>query len=340
MNIARIFGISMAILFLYFVPNVLGETGKSEIQTKFEKAKEAFKAKNLEKAGELVLFVLMKKPSNFEFRFLFGQILFEKGDLLSAKENFEIVRNLPFFLGENKQKHESINKKIDEMQDFFDAAGEKELQTYWKNQSTKEPFELATTLFKAFRLAPKLMKKYPDELKKTINVYESILEGSFEGDNWKPSAPMMQLAFLYSQTREKRKAVEIYRNTIGNARDPNEESVIAYKHDNLSSVVGHLYSPEAYTLKTVRRITGNLYPKDFFDTILGSDCWDKISEEDRKKVFKIIDDATQEFNDESTLDECDIMKEKIKTRILEKQKRGELPGYEQRKNKLKMEDSQ
>lgn len=149
----------MVILSIFSAFSVMGATGKPESRTKYEQAEEAYKAKYLNMAGELILEALRKEPNNAEYRFLLGLILFENGDLLGAKENFDIVTQTRFssFKGDgNIQKLISFKKKVSEMQAFFEAEGKKKLEKYQNNQNAKDPLELATTLFQAFKLAPKL----------------------------------------------------------------------------------------------------------------------------------------------------------------------------------------
>ncbi len=294
-----------------------------------KQAEEAFKAQDLEKAATLMQQALTKEPDNAVFRYIFARILFAKKDYMAAKENFEIVsRSRP-----SKEKGDEYNnklknykKKIKELQAEFNTEGEKKFTVYLKNQDSKERLKLAVTLFQAFRLNPSLKYKNFEELKTATDIYEKALESSFKGKDWQ-KAPMLQLAYLYESANKKDKAAEVYMRALDYVQDPNEEYVITHKFDYLNR------SNKEKLLDTIE--AGDFSQRDLED-LIGSGS-KKLSEEEKAKVDTMISDARAKLENATTDEEREQVLEEIKAEIIEKQKRGEFPGSEKLKEKLKKE---
>jgi len=309
--------------------NVCGGPLNPEAENTFKQAEAAFKAKDLDKAIELLIETLKKEPDNANYRYILGRVYYEKGEFIKARDCFDIVtRSRP-----SAEKGQDYNtklkankKKIKDLQEGFNAEGKKKMDAYLANQGVKEKIKLAVTLYQAFKLSPSLIYKNFDSLKAAIETYEKALESSFKGGEWQKE-PMLQLAFLYEITNKKDKAAEVYMRTLDYVQDPNEEFVITHKFDYLNR------SNKEKLLDTIE--SGQFTQKDLED-MMGSGT-QKLSEEDRKKVDDMIADARSKLENATTEEEREAVLEEIKASIIEKQKRGELPGSEKLKEKLKKE---
>ena len=63
----------------------------------------------------------------------------------------------------------------------------------------------------------------------------------------------------------------------------------------------------------------------------------KVNSEDRKKIDDMITDARSKLENASSEEERESVLEEIKASIIEKQKKGELPGQDKLNEKLKKE---
>lgn len=295
----------------------------------FKQAEEAFKAQDFEKASTLMQQALTKEPDNAVFRYIYAKILFTKKDYMAAKENFEIVaRSRPSKEKGNEynDKLKNYKKKIKDLQGEFNTEGEKKFTVYLKNQDSKERLKIAGTLFQAFRLNPSLKYKNFEELKTATDIYEKALEASFKGKDWQKT-PMLQLAYLYESANKKDKAAEVYMRALDYVQDPNEEYVITHKFDYLNR------SNKEKLLDTIE--AGDFSQRDLED-LIGSGS-KKLSDEEKTKVDGLITDARSKLENATTDEEREQVLEEIKAEIIEKQKRGELPGSDKLKEKLKKE---
>ena len=322
--------LTFCVLLIVIVPILLfAAASNPEAEGFFKQAEDAYKAKDLDKALGLLTEALKKEPDNAVFRFIYGRVMFEKGDLLGARENFDIVlRSRP--TSEKNQdynlKLKNFKKKVKEMQDAFNVEGEKKLSIYQKNQASGEKIKLAVTVFQAFKLSPKLIYKNFDDLKKAVEIYEGALESSFKGGEWQ-KAPMLQLAFLYEISNKKDKAAEVYMRTLDYVADPNEEFIITHKFDYLNR------SNKEKLLDTIE--SGQFTQKDLAE-MMGSGT-EKLTDDDKKKVEDMITEAREKLENATTEEERESVLEDIKASIIEKQKKGELPGSDKLKEKLKKE---
>jgi tetratricopeptide (TPR) repeat protein len=306
-----------------------GAASNPEAEEAYKKAEAAYKAKELDKASVLLLEALKKEPDNAVFRFIFARVLFEKGDYLAAKENFEIVsRSRPSSEkgAEYNSKLKTFKKKVKEMQETFNGEGTKKLTVYHQNQSSKEKIKLGVTIYQAFKLSPNLIYKNYDEVKNAVEIYEKALQSSFSGGEWL-KGPMLQLAYLYEISNKKDKAAEVYMRTLDYVEDPNEEFVITHKFDYLNR------SNKEKLLDTIE--SGQFTQKDL-EEMMGSDSA-KVTDEDKKKIEDMISDARERLENAESEEERESVLEEIKASIIEKQKRGELPGSDKLKEKLKKE---
>lgn len=312
------------------VPIVLWAAASNpEAEGLYKQAEEAFKAKDLEKASTTLLEALKKEPDNAVYRFVYARVLMDKNDLLSAKENFDIVgRSRPS--SEKGQdyntKLKAYKKKLKDMQENFNKEGANKVEVYNKNQDSKEKLKLAVTLFQAFKLSPHLIYKHYEDLKKATEIYEKALESSFKGGEWQ-KGPMLQLAFLYEISNKKDKAAEVYMRTLDYVQDPNEEFVITHKFDYLNR------SNKEKLLDTIE--AGQFTQKDL-EEMMGSGS-QKLNDDEKKKVEDMITEAREKLENATTEEERESVLEEIKASIIEKQKKGELPGSEKLKEKLKKE---
>ncbi|MBF0548228.1 MAG: hypothetical protein HQM08_27575 [Candidatus Riflebacteria bacterium] len=326
MRIGKILVISLVFLLaVTYISNAKGTNPEAAGLTK--QAEEAYKAKDLEKASQLMLEAIKKEPDNAVFRFIYGKILTDLKDYLQAKENFEIVsRSRPSTEkgDEYNQKLKTYKKKIKDLQDEFNQKGEEKFNVYLKNQDSKQRLKLAVTLFQAFKLNPSLRYKNYDELKNATKIYEEALDTSLKGKEWNKE-PMLQLAFLYESSNLKDKAAEVYMRALDYIKDPNEEFIITHKFDYLNR------SSKEKLLDTIE--AGEFSQKDL-EELIGSQT-EKLNTEEKAKVDTMISDARAKLENAATQEEREEVLEEIKSSILEKQKKGELPGQEKLNEKLK-----
>ncbi len=308
---------------------VFGAASVPEAEAFYKQAEEAFKAKDFDKASTFLIDALKKEPDNACFRYILGRVYYEKGDLLKSKDCFDIVaRSRPSSDKgqEYNTKLKAFKKKIKELQEGFTKEGEKKISVFLQNQAIKEKIKLAVTLCQALKLAPLLIYKNFDHLKAAVEIYEKELEPCFKGGEWKKD-PMLQLAFLYEISNKKDKAAEVYMRTLDYVQDPNEEFVITHKFDYLNR------SNKEKLLDTIEQ--GQFSQKDL-EEMIGSSSG-KVSEDDKKKVEDMITDARSKLENATSEEEREQVLEDIKASIIEKQKRGELPGNEKLKEKLAKE---
>lgn len=138
---------------------------------------------------------------------------------------------------------------------------------------------------------------------------------------------MLQLAFLYETSNKKDKAAEVYMRALDYVGDPNEEFVITHKFDYLNR------SNKEKLLDTIE--AGDFGQKDLED-LMGSST-QKVTAEDKKKIEDMIGEARSKLENATTQEDREQVLEDIKASILEKQKRGELPGQDKLSEKLKKE---
>jgi len=295
----------------------------------YQKAEEAFKNKDFENACNTMFETLKKEPDNAIYRYIYAKMLFQKKDFLTSKENFDIVsRSRPSKEkdADYNEKLKNFKKKIKELQEAFNQEGESKFSVYLKNQDSPEKIKLAVTLYQAFRLNPPLRYKNYDELKKATEIYEQALQKSFAGQEWQ-KVPMLQVAFLYEIANKKDKAAEVYMRALDYVGDPNEEFVITHKFDYLNR------SNKEKLLDTIE--AGYFSQKDL-EELMGSGS-EKITQEEKQKVEDMIAEARSKLENATSEEEREQVLEEIKASIIEKQKKGELPGQGKLEEKLKKE---
>lgn len=318
-----------ASLFLPSVEILNAAAINAEAEAFFKKAESAFVGKNLDSAQTNLVEALKIEPDNAFYRYILGQVQFRKDDFLEAKNNLEIVsrsRPSPDKGDDYNKKLKDSKKKIKDLQDRFNSAGQKKFEVYQKNKDSNQKLKLAVTLFQAFRLNPPLRYKNFKLLEEIILIYEDALKKSFDGSDWQKE-PMLQLAFLYEIANKKDKAAEVYMRALDYVENPNEEFVITHKFDYLNR------SNKEKLLDTIE--AGDFTRQDL-EELIGSGS-QKVSEEDKKKIEDIITDARSKLEDATSDEERESVLEEIKATIIEKQKRGELPGQEELKKKLEKE---
>ena len=138
---------------------------------------------------------------------------------------------------------------------------------------------------------------------------------------------MLQLAFLYEIANKKDKAAEVYMRALDYIQDPNEEFVITHKFDYLNR------SNKEKLLDTIE--AGDFSRKDI-EELIGSEK-DSVSEEDQKKIEGMISEAQEKLQNASSQEEREQVLDEIKNSLLEKSKRGELPGNDKLKERLEKE---
>jgi len=295
----------------------------------FKKAESAFVGKNLDEAETGLIEALKLEPDNAVFRYILGQVQFMKENHLESKNNLEIVsrsRPSPDKGEEYNTKLKGYKKRIKDLQEKFNAAGQARFEIYQKNKDSNQKLKLAVTVFQAFRLNPPLRYRNFKLLEEIIEIYESALQKSFDGSEWQKE-PMLQLAFLYEIANKKDKAAEVYMRALDYVENPNEEFVITHKFDYLNR------SNKEKLLDTIE--AGDFTRQDL-EELIGSGS-QKVSEEDKQKIEDIITDARSKLENASTDEERESVLEEIKATIIEKQKRGELPGQDELKKKLEKE---
>lgn len=294
-----------------------------------KKAESAFVGKNMDSAQTNLVEALKIEPDNAFYRYILGQVQFRKDDFLEAKNNLEIVsrsRPSPDKGDDYNKKLKDSKKKIKDLQEKFNSAGQEKFDVYQKNKDSNQKLKLAVTLFQAFRLNPPLRYKNFKLLEEIIQIYEDALKKSFDGSDWQKE-PMLQLAFLYEIANKKDKAAEVYMRALDYVENPNEEFVITHKFDYLNR------SNKEKLLDTIE--AGDFTRQDL-EELIGSGS-QKVSEEDKKKIEDIITDARSKLEDATSDEERESVLEEIKATIIEKQKRGELPGQDELKKKLEKE---
>ncbi len=300
-----------------------------EAQEFYKKAEAAFVAKDLNTAETNLVEALKLEPDNAVYRYILGQVQFMKENYLEAKNNLEIVsrsRPSPDKGDDYNTKLKGYKKKIKDLQEKFNSAGVAKFDVYQQNKDSGQKLKLAVTIFQAFKLNPPLRYKNFKLLEEIMATYEEALKKSFDGTDWQKD-PMLQLAFLYEIANKKDKAAEVYMRALDYVENPNEEFVITHKFDYLNR------SNKEKLLDTIE--AGDFTRQDL-EELIGSGS-QKVTEEDKKKIEDIISDARSKLEDATTDEERESVLEEIKATIIEKQKRGELPGQEELKKKLEKE---
>ncbi len=300
-----------------------------EAQEFYKKAEAAFVAKDLNTAETNLIEALKLEPDNAVYRYILGQVQFMKENYLEAKNNLEIVsrsRPSPDKGDDYNAKLKGYKKKIKDLQEKFNSAGVAKFDIYQQNKDSGQKLKLAVTIFQAFKLNPPLRYKNFKLLEEVMATYEEALKKSFDGTDWQKD-PMLQLAFLYEIANKKDKAAEVYMRALDYVENPNEEFVITHKFDYLNR------SNKEKLLDTIE--AGDFTRQDL-EELIGSGS-QKVTEEDKKKIEDIISDARSKLEDATTDEERESVLEEIKATIIEKQKRGELPGQEELKKKLEKE---
>ena len=300
-----------------------------EAEAFFKKAESAFVGKNLDEAETNLTEALKLEPDNAVFRYILGQVQFMKENHLESKNNLEIVsrsRPSPDKGEDYNTKLKNYKKKIKDLQEKFNISGQSKFDVYQKNKDNAQKLKLAVTVFQAFRLNPPLRYRNFKLLEEIITIYEGALQKSFDGSEWQKE-PMLQLAFLYEIANKKDKAAEVYMRALDYVENPNEEFVITHKFDYLNR------SNKEKLLDTIE--AGDFTRQDL-EELIGSGS-QKVSEEDKQKIEDIITDAREKLENASSDEDRESVLEEIKATIIEKQKRGELPGQDELKKKLEKE---
>ncbi len=295
----------------------------------YKKAEAAFKGKDLSGAEKDLIEALKLEPDNAIYRYILAQVQFMQNNFIESKNNMEIVshsRPSQEKGAEYNNKLKNFKSKIKDLQSKFNAAGDSRFSVYQKNINSPQKLKLAVTAYQAFRLNPPLRYKNLKVLEEITGIYEDNLQKSFDGTEWQKE-PMLQLAFLYEIANKKDKAAEVYMRALDYIQDPNEEFVITHKFDYLNR------SNKEKLLDTIE--AGDFSRQDI-EELIGTDT-DKVSEEDKKKIEGMIDDAQAKLQNASSQEEREQVLEEIKNSILEKQKAGELPGQDKLKERLEKE---
>lgn len=295
----------------------------------YKKAETAFMGKDLATAESNLMEALKLEPDNAIYRYILAQVQFMQNNFLESKNNMEIVshsRPSQEKGNEYNDKLKGYKKKIKGLQEKFNSAGSSKFEVYQKNINSPQKLKLAVTVYQAFRLNPPLRYKNFKLLEEITGIYEENLKKSFDGSEWQKE-PMLQLAFLYEIANKKDKAAEVYMRALDYVQDPNEEFVITHKFDYLNR------SNKEKLLDTIE--AGDFSRKDI-EELIGEET-SEVSEEDKKKIEGMIDDARSQLEDASTQEDREAVLEKIKNQILDKQKKGELPGQDKLKEKLEKE---
>lgn len=326
---SKSFAVLLSILLVFVGSDLLASAINADADVFFKKAEAAFVAKDMDTAESNLYSALKLEPDNAFFRYILGQVQFKKDDFIEAKGNLEIVsrsRPSPDKGDDYNKKLKGAKKKIKDLQDSFNKSGQSRFEVYKKNMDSAQKLKLAVTVYQAFRLNPPLRYKNFKILEEVIQIYEDALKKSFDESNWQKE-PMLQLAFLYEIANKKDKAAEVYMRALDYVEDPNEEFVITHKFDYLNR------SNKEKLLDTIE--AGDFTRQDL-EELIGSGS-QKVTEEDKKKIEDIITDARSKLEDATTDEERESVLEDIKATIIEKQKRGELPGQEELKKKLEKE---
>ena len=295
----------------------------------YKKAEEAFKGRDLATAEKDLIEALKLEPDNAIYRFILAQVQFMQNNFLESKNNMEIVshsRPDQDKGGDYNERLKNYKKKIKELKVKFDAAGQSRFEMYDKNKNSPQKLKLAVTAYQAFRLNPPLRYKNLKVLEEITNIYEQNLQKSFDGSEWQKE-PMLQLAFLYEIANKKDKAAEVYMRALDYIQDPNEEFVITHKFDYLNR------SNKEKLLDTIE--AGDFSRQDI-EELIGSEA-KEVNEEDKKKIESMLDDAQAKLENAGSDEEREKVLDDIKKSILEKQKKGELPGQDKLKERLEKE---
>lgn len=295
----------------------------------YKKAEAAFVGKNLTTAEQNLVEALKLEPDNAVYRYILAQVQFMQNNFIESKNNMEIVshsRPSQDKGDEYNNKLKNYKKKIKSLQEKFNAAGDSRFSSYKKNINSPQKLKLAVTAYQAFRLNPPLRYKNLKVLEEITGIYEENLKKSFDGLEWQKE-PMLQLAFLYEIANKKDKAAEVYMRALDYVQDPNEEFVITHKFDYLNR------SNKEKLLDTIE--AGDFSRKDI-EELIGEES-KNVSEDDKKRIEGMIDDAQAKLQDAKTQEEREKVLDDIKNSILEKQKKGELPGQDKLKERLEKE---
>lgn len=295
----------------------------------YKEAENAFKSKDLKTAETKLVEALKLEPDNAVYRYILAQVQFMQNNFLESKNNMEIVshsRPSQEKGDEYNDKLKNYKKKIKNLQEKFNSAGSSRFESYQKNINSPQKLKLAVTAYQAFRLNPPLRYQNFKTLEEITGIYEENLQKSFDGSEWQKE-PMLQLAFLYEIANKKDKAAEVYMRALDYVEDPNEEFIITHKFDYLNR------SNKEKLLDTIE--AGDFTRKDI-EELIGSEAGE-ISEDDKKKYEGMIDDAQERLQNAATQEEREQVLEEIKNSLLEKQKKGELPGQDKLKEKLEKE---
>lgn len=318
-----------ALLFSVILSVSYGSAINPEAAEFYKKAEAAFVGKDLSTAESNLVEALKLEPDNANYRYILAQVQFMRNNFLESKNNMEIVshsRQSKEKGDEYNEKLKNYKKKIKNLQEKFNAAGASRFESYKKNINSPQKLKLAVTAYQAFRLNPPLRYQNYKILEEITGIYEENLQTSFDGSEWQKE-PMLQLAFLYEIANKKDKAAEVYMRALDYVEDPNEEFVITHKFDYLNR------SNKEKLLDTIE--AGDFTRKDIED-LIGSEAGE-INEEDKKKYEDMIDDAQAKLQNASTQEEREQVLEDIKNSLIEKQKKGELPGQDKLKERLEKE---
>ena len=308
---------------------LLGSAINPEANDYYKKAETAFKSKDLATAESDLIEALKLEPDNANYRYILAQVQFMRSNFIESKNNMEIVshsRPDQEKGGDYNEKLKGYKKKIKDLQSKFNAAGQSRFEVYDKNKNSPQKLKLAVTVYQAFRLNPPLRYKNMKLLEEVTDIYEKNLQKSFDGSEWQKE-PMLQLAFLYEIANKKDKAAEVYMRALDYIQDPNEEFVITHKFDYLNR------SNKEKLLDTIE--AGDFTRQDI-EELIGSEAKD-VNEEDKKKIESMIDDAQAKLENAGSQEEREKVLEDIKKSILDKQKKGELPGQDKLKKRLEAE---
>lgn len=295
----------------------------------YKKAENAFKSKDLDSAEKDLVEALKLEPDNANYRYILAQVQFMRNNFLESKNNMEIVshsRPIQEKGNDYNEKLKNYKKKIKDLQVKFNAAGQSRFDVYDKNKNSPQKLKLAVTAYQAFRLNPPLRYKNIKVLEEITDIYEQNLQKSFDGSEWQKE-PMLQLAFLYEIANKKDKAAEVYMRALDYIEDPNEEFVITHKFDYLNR------SNKEKLLDTIE--AGDFTRQDIEELI--GDNANELTESDKKKYESMLDEAQAKLQEAGSQEEREQVLEDIKKSILEKQKKGELPGQDKLKEKLEKE---
>ncbi len=295
----------------------------------YKKAENAFKSKDLDSAEKDLVEALKLEPDNANYRYILAQVQFMRNNFLESKNNMEIVshsRPIQEKGNDYNEKLKNYKKKIKDLQTKFNAAGQSRFDVYDKNKNSPQKLKLAVTAYQAFRLNPPLRYKNIKVLEEITDIYEQNLQKSFDGSEWQKE-PMLQLAFLYEIANKKDKAAEVYMRALDYIEDPNEEFVITHKFDYLNR------SNKEKLLDTIE--AGDFTRQDIEELI--GDNANELTESDKKKYESMLDEAQAKLQEAGSQEEREQVLEDIKKSILEKQKKGELPGQDKLKEKLEKE---